>query len=88
MGPYLQRAALALLTSGWGSDAVRGGIDPAGHQVRLRFIGVVEVWKDSDSRVGPYPPRKGLALRTPGWGFHTVRGGYRSEGRPFCCPVC
>ena len=46
MGPYLQRAALALLTPGWGFDAVRGGIDPARHRVRPRFVEVVEVLKD------------------------------------------
>ena len=31
---------------GWDFHNVRGGINPGDHRFRLRFVGVVDVWKD------------------------------------------
>ena len=36
---------------------VRDGIDPGNLRVLSQFVGVVEIWKSSDSRITLYPPR-------------------------------
>ena len=77
------RVALAVRTSRWGFHTVRGGIDPWANGFRPRFVGVVDMWKDSDPGIGPYPPRMALDLRTPGWSFHTVRCGIDPGGHRF-----
>ena len=46
MGYYPALVAMALRTPGCGFHTVGGGIDPADHRFRPRFVGVLGVWKD------------------------------------------
>ena len=73
MGPYLPQLELAQRTSpsqsengrwDWRFHTVRGGIDPGDIRVRLRVVGVADVWMNSDPRIEPYRPRVALTLCT------------------------
>lgn len=53
MGPYPPRVALDLPTPNLCFRTVRGGIDPGDRRFRPRFVGVVDICKDSHPRLGP-----------------------------------
>ena len=57
----MRPSQLAISQWGWGSQTVRGGIDPGDISFRPQFVGVVEVWKDLSSGVsspGAAGPRR------------------------------
>ena len=82
----------AITQWGWCFHTLRGGIDPGDLHVRLRVVGVVNVWKDYNAGMRTYPHRGALTLmydpqpisdRPVGLGFPHRAGRFRPGGSPF-----